>query len=113
MNAIENLRELMKKATPGPWKSKVYVGAPPAADIVAGKKWITGSPTCDEASCDLGDAELIVAMHAALPRLLAVVEAAQLACQEETRAGIYHEAVKEQRIDCLRAALAPLTTPKE
>ena len=68
MSKIEELRALLAKATPGPWR--VRDGNPSRVDTVE-----SGWPIAD-VGFNHGDAAMIAAMRVALPALLDVVEAA-------------------------------------
>jgi hypothetical protein len=66
MNAVERLRGLLEKGTPGPWR---VLGE--THQIGAAYDWWVGPPARET------DADLIVAAVNALPALLDVVEVAQ------------------------------------
>lgn len=70
MTVVEQLRALLAKATPGPWGRHVV------GDF--GHVWLVSGPDDAFVAEKIGpnDAELIAAMHAALPALLDVAEAA-------------------------------------
>jgi hypothetical protein len=80
MTDIERLRELLAKATPGPWLTgsgailKPEVAAKPSAGVLSVNRAVVCLTGPDERACSADDAELIVAMHNALPELLADYE---------------------------------------
>lgn len=69
---VEELRDLYERATPGEWTRLGNVGKPDVV-LVGAYEWRTGSPMNDDQP--VRDARLIVAMHEALPELLAMLEA--------------------------------------
>ena len=91
MNTLKRLRELEAAATPGPWDIRT-----PNSDSYGDATYKVFPPDGDDWSyfmCDEGyyntaprkpDAEFMVAIRNALPKLLAVVEAAQACANYET-----------------------------
>ena len=76
MNALERLKELEAKATPGPWES-VDFGVHSERVAIAGRGFLVNDEV-DSVYCHQSDADLIAEMRNALPKLLAVVEAADI-----------------------------------
>jgi hypothetical protein len=109
MTPIEQLRELMRKATPGPWKIAVcdtHLHRPGVSGLSCEK--IRGDKSRIIETGPSQDANLIIAMRNHLPALLAVVESAQILdeCFEEDQG-------KACALANLRKALAALTTESQ
>ena len=103
----QTLRRLLDEATKGPWIGSPNIPAEP-------ERWwsIDQSLSAGEAiiASDFrvpDDARLIVAMHAALPALLDVAEAAEEICKEPV-VGPHNEDVILNRVASLREALGRL-----
>jgi hypothetical protein len=114
MTPIEQLRELMARATPGPWAMSLCSDHLHVRDVSglscekirgANHEVIKTTPSIDAA--------LIVLVHASLPALLAVVEAAQSTAYNSEHLGDGTTRCPSEVIDRLRDALAPLTTEKK
>lgn len=76
MNTLKRLKELQAAATPGPWDRVGFYNVLRIAR--KSLDWELVNPTEDASLPDEDDAEFIVALHEALPALLAVAEAAKL-----------------------------------
>src|SRR5262245_50788409 len=83
MTPMERLKELAKAATPGPWEARPDKRAGDETLVIAAVRWGGASyvkiAACTQpkgATYGQADAELIAAMHEALPDLLKVVQAA-------------------------------------
>lgn len=80
VDVVGQLRELLSKATPGPWHFSDHVGDGTTVALI-GNTFIAGPPrmaVIDETH----DCAAIVAAINALPALLAIAEAAEEACDD-------------------------------
>lgn len=121
----EELRRLLAEATPGPWAERVWHGTDEVGWTATGPHCdISEDETSDEPGCSAyeraeRDAALIVAMHAALPRLLAALDAAERDVMEVRRELERVKKVRDQHahmidVACKErdAALAALATAR-
>lgn len=122
MTKIEELRELLKKATPGPWEAEnvVYGNGSRSTGIYrmavlrdTGRK-VQATTVCHVprfSDATPSDAWLIEAMHAALPALLDVAQAAEIVVAGARRPDAVKPADWYTAIDMMRDALAKITCP--
>lgn len=109
MTAIENLRELMAKATPLPWTAEFLGGRELGEQGIMAGLESQSSPFCR--SDHREDEAFTAAAVNALPDLLAVVEAAQMHESVRNRSAGWEEYEASRKV--LSEALAKLTKPKE